>query len=199
VPEALRIIEDEHRSLAAVLAGLEAVVGQVEEGRLAEDPALLVAMVGYLRDFPERLHHPKEDAHLFRLLRLRAPAIAPVLEALGEDHLRGAALVARLEEAVSAHAAARAPFGAVADAVRAYAELEWAHMRREEQEVLPAAARALTEGDWQEVDAAFRANANPLAGLGPGAELRELFRRITALAPAPLGVGPAGGPSPRGG
>ena len=196
--QALRIIEDEHRSVAAVLGGLQAVVEEVTEGRLAEDPALLAAMVGYVRDFPERLHHPKEDAHLFRLLRQRAPALLPVLEALGAEHARGAALVARLEEALSARAAG-APFAAVAEAVRAYAELEWAHMRLEEEEVLPTAARALTDGDWEEVDAAFRANADPLAGLGPGGDLRELFRRITALAPAPLGVGPAGGRRPRGG
>ena len=46
--------------------------------------------------------------------------------------------------------------------------------------------------DWAGVDAAFQANADPLAGADARLELRELFRRITALAPAPIGVGPAG-------
>jgi branched-chain amino acid transport system ATP-binding protein len=190
--DAIRIIEDEHRSLAAVLNGLGAVATEVREGRLAPAPVLLRAMVDYIRQFPERLHHPKEDEHLFRLLRLRAPELAPVLDALGEEHVRGAQLLDRMDSALSGLEAGQLPFDALDQAFRAYAELEWSHMRTEEREVLPAAGRAFTQDDWEEVGAAFRANRDPLSGMDPGRELRELFRRITALAPAPIGVGPAG-------
>ena len=188
---AIRIIEDEHRSLAAVLGGLHHLTQEVRAGRMAPAPALLEAMVGYIREFPERLHHPKEDEHLFRLLRLRAPELAPVLDALGAEHGRGRVLAQALSDALRRHAAGELEFGVVAEAVEAYAELEWPHMQREEELVLPTAERAFTEGDWAEVDQAFLANVDPLAGADPSQELRELFRRITALAPAPIGVGPA--------
>ncbi len=188
---AIRIIEDEHRSLAAVLNGLCEVARQVREGQAAPDLALLQAMIDYIREFPDRLHHPKEDEQLFRVLRRRAPPLAPVLDRLGEEHVRGSELLEQLGAALRGVEGGTLPFEALDRAIQAYAELEWSHMRTEEREVLPAAERALTPADWASIDAAFRANADPLSGLDPVRELRELFRRITALAPAPIGVGPA--------
>lgn len=188
---AIRIIEDEHRSLSAVLNGLCTVVREVEEGHMAPDPALLEAMVGYIRDFPDRLHHPKEDDHLFRLLRQRRPELVPVLDALAEEHLRGRELLERLDSALRRTQAGELAFEALSEAVQAYAEFEWSHMRKEEELVLPTARRTFSEADWAAVNAAFQANVDPLSGMEPGRELRELFRRITALAPVPLGVGPS--------
>ncbi len=188
---AIRIIEDEHRSLAAVLNGLCEVARQVRQGQAAPDLPLFQAMIDYIREFPERLHHPKEDQHLFRLLRLRAPELAPVLDRLGEEHVRGSEVLEQVGSALRDVQAGTAPFDDLDRAIQAYAELEWSHMRTEEREVLPRAARALTPADWASIDAAFRANTDPLSGIDPVRELRELFRRITALAPAPIGVGPA--------
>jgi hypothetical protein len=51
--------------------------------------------------------------------------------------------------------------------------------------------------DWQEIDAAFSSNADPLVGVDAQREMRELFRRVTHLAPAPIGVGPAHGGTER--
>jgi hemerythrin-like domain-containing protein len=188
--DAVRIIEEEHRSLAAVLNALCTVAREVQAGRMASDLALLQAMVDYIREFPERLHHPKEDDHLFRLLRGRAPELASVLDALAEEHVRGGALLERIGSILRRVRNGELPFEDLACAVQAYAELEWSHMRTEEEQVLPAAQRALTSTDWSLIDAAFRSNSDPLSGADPSRDLRELFRRITALAPAPIGVGP---------
>jgi hemerythrin-like domain-containing protein len=188
--QALRIIEDEHRSLGAVLSALVAVLEEAVEGGAQPDAALLQAMVGYVRAFPERLHHPKEDEHLFRALRARAPELASVLDALEAEHVRGGELLSGLEGTLRRTLAGELPLAALAREAGAYAEFEWSHMRKEEQLVLPTAERALGAGDWAAVDAAFEASADPLAGAG-ALELRELFRRITALAPAPIGVGPS--------
>jgi len=77
---------------------------------------------------------------------------------------------------------------AFCDAVDAYAEFHWRHMRSEERELLPLAERALTAADWAAVQAAFAANDDPLAGVGEG-EYRRLFQRIAQIAPAPVGLG----------
>jgi hemerythrin-like domain-containing protein len=189
---AVEVIEDEHRSMAAVLHGLLYQVGELAAERAPPDHRLLAAMVQYVEAFPERLHHPKEDAYLFPALRRRAPGLAPALDALEAEHVRGRALLGGLSAALAAYQASGAP--ALPDlvaAVRAYAEFHWTHMRREEEEVLPLAQRTLGAEDWAAIDAAFDQHADPLAGVDARRELRELFRRITALAPAPLGVGPA--------
>ena len=60
--------------------------------------------------------------------------------------------------------------------VEDYAALEWAHMRAEEDQLLPIAERALSAEDWEAINLAFRENDNPLFGIKPkelgfGAEL----------------------------
>ena len=191
MPSAITVIRDEHRSLAAVLQGLLFLVDELEAGRATPDFPLLEAMLRYLVDVPEKLHHPKEDEHLFRALAARDPAAAALLEELEREHVAGRARVVGLAAALGAYthegAPALAPF---AEAVRAYAAFHWEHMRKEEDRVLPRAREVLSPGDWAAIDAAFASNADPLAGADPRLELRELFRRIAATAPPPIGVGP---------
>ena len=82
---------------------------------------------------------------------------------------------------------------AFAEAVERYSHFHWKHMRREEEEVLPLAAQALTAEDWAAIDAAFASNSDPIVGVPARKEFRELFRRIVAILPPPLGVGPESG------
>jgi hemerythrin-like domain-containing protein len=191
MPSAITIIRDEHRSLAAVLQGLSFLVDEIRAGRARPDFRLLEAMLRYLMAFPEKLHHPKEDEHLFRVLRARDPAVAAVLDELEAEHVAGRDLGVRLADAFGAYAREGAPaFERFAEAVQAYTAFHWDHMRKEEDEVLLRAREALGPGDWPAIDAAFASNTDPLAGVDPRGELRELFRRIAAMAPPPLGVGP---------
>jgi len=69
--------------------------------------------------------------------------------------------------------------------------MQWAHMRKEEEVILPIAQKALLPSDWVEIDAAFRSNSDPLVGVNTRREFRELFRRVVTLMPAPMGLGPA--------
>ena len=64
-------------------------------------------------------------------------------------------------------------------------------MLLEERELLPLAEQVLTSEDWDELDAAFAADQDPLSGGAPDAEYVALFTRIVNLVPAPLGLGPA--------
>ena len=51
---AIRLIKDEHRSMAAVLRAAESVVGKAVSTGNPPDFKLLRAMLYYLREFPER-------------------------------------------------------------------------------------------------------------------------------------------------
>ncbi len=63
------------------------------------------------------------------------------------------------------------------------------HPREDPCPLLPLAERVLTGADWEAIDAAFKANDDPLFGPQPGEEFRALFQRIVTRAPAPIGVG----------
>src|SRR5207249_9744958 len=46
-------------------------------------------MLHYIDAFPERFHHPKEDAYLFRRLRERDPSAGELLDRLETEHEEG--------------------------------------------------------------------------------------------------------------
>ena len=190
--KAIRIIREEHRALAAVLHGMLHLVGEIGARGQAPDFRLLDAMVYYIDTFPERFHHPKEDRYLFRILRLRHPDAAPLLDRLETEHRAGAEKIRGLEQALARyHAGGAAEFSNFRAAVEAYAAFHWDHMRAEEAELLPMAEKYLTPADWQEIDTAFLGHTDPLLGADVGAKYDALFSRIVNLAPPPIGVGPA--------
>ena len=76
------------------------------------------------------------------------------------------------------------------DAVKHYAEFQWRHIEREEDQVLPLAVAILTPDDWSAIDAAFSAHQDPFTSNENIKEFRHLFREIVRLAPPPIGVGP---------
>lgn len=190
---ALDVIHEEHQALAAMLRSLTMLLAQSRrEGRLP-DFAVLRAMLFYVDEFPERLHHTKESTLLFPKLRARAPELAATLDRLDAEHARGEQAIRALEHALLAFEVLgeprRAAFEAAADRyVRFYLE----HMGCEEGEILPAARRVLDAADWAELDAAFAEHQDPLTGRhAPSDEYRPLFQRILMTAPAPIGLGMA--------
>lgn len=190
---ALTIIRDEHRALASVLKGLQYLLDPVHSGRQKPDFALMKAILAYIEHFPDRLHHPKEDQYLFPVLRERDPSVCVVLDELERQHHSGPDVIARVAQAMRDCEANASQLASLKQAVDDYANFQWSHMRKEEQEILPAAERALLPADWELIDAAFQSNNDPLVGVERQQEFRELFRRVVNLMPAPMGLGPAQG------
>ena len=189
---ALSIIREEHRSLSAVTRSLRTLARDARDRGLAPDYELFTLILDYIEGFSDRLHHPKEDEYLFAALRRRGAAANEALDVLERDHARGDELTRDLRYFLSrCRVGGAAALEAFAAAVEEYVDFYWRHMRLEEDVVLPLAERTLTEADWQPIDAAFRANEDPLFGSRPREEFRKLFQLIVNLAPAPVGVGPA--------
>jgi hemerythrin-like domain-containing protein len=190
---ALAILRDEHRTLAALLHGMLYLVRDIRAGRAVPDFKVLGAMVYYIDTFPERFHHPKEDRYLFRLLRLRCQAARPLLDDLQAQHRAGQRKLAMLSQALTRYQQGGCDeFHAFAASAESYAAFEFAHMRTEETELMPLAAKYLSSTDWEEIDQVFLDHDDPLFGVAAGENYRELFRRIVHIAPPPIGVGPAG-------
>ncbi|HEX6944888.1 MAG TPA: hemerythrin domain-containing protein [Casimicrobiaceae bacterium] len=182
--KAIAIIQDEHRAITAVIEGLRHVLAEIASGAMPADHRLLGAMFGYIERFPERLHHPKEDDFLFARLRVRRPEAAPLLDGLHREHEIARERFADLKALYERYVADASTLPVFTEAVERYSHFHWKHMRREEEEVLPLAAQALTEEDWTAIDAAFASNSDPIVGVPARKEFRELFRRLAAMWPA---------------
>ena len=186
---AIQKIRDEHRSISAVLHGLKQLARDAQDARVKPGFEALRAMIRYIDEYPERLHHPKEDEHLFSRVEARAPQARALVAALKAEHVEGARLVRDLERALVFFEEGW-PAGAreFLAAVDAYAEFHWKHMRKEENELMPLAEKVLTPEDWRAIDTAFDVNQDPIAGIRER-DFEALFTKIVNLAPAPVGFG----------
>ena len=189
---ALTIILDEHRSMAAVTHGLRFLVREMREKGIEPDGKLLWAMLYYIDTFPQKLHHPKEEAYLFRRLKMRTREADKAITELEAQHRTGVEHVKALEMALGRYEAG-APGGreAFMAAAETFADELAMHMAMEENVIIPIAKQHLQPEDWVEIAQAFSANGDPRFGTEPDQEFRSLFSRIVNLAPPPIGVGPS--------
>lgn len=186
---AIRLIQDEHRSLAAVLRAAEYVTANAISTGQPPDFNLLRAMLYYLREFPERRHHRNEDRLLFRLIKERSHEVDAVIAELEAQHARGDEMLQVLANALDGWEAgdpgSDRQFSVV---LSGFGRFYGAHMEKEESAVLPAAQRALTNEDWQEIHEAFLAHDDPMFGDDTANDFRRLFSRIVQLVPAAVGT-----------
>lgn len=187
--ESIRIIQDEHRSITAVLHALRHITRIAEDVAIQPDFRAFRAMVRYIDEYPERLHHPKEDKYLFARLYAICPQARPLVQRLVAEHREGTRLVRELEAAF-VHYEDSCPDGWMefSELVDRYAEFHWDHMRLEETELLPLAEKHFTPQDWAVVDEGFSSNSNPIAKAREK-DFAALFTRLVNLAPVPEGLG----------
>ena len=188
--EAISLIKAEHRSLAAVIDAMAHVVRKAQASGKDPQFRLLHAMLYYLREFPERRHHPSEDASLFALLMQRSGEADEIIRELEAEHDQGESMLSMLTVALSTWEAGR-PDGVTsfAAALQRFSEFYWRHMDKEENQVLPIAQKELTAQDWRTIRDMFAAHADPLLGKRLGDEFEALFSDIVRMAPAPIGLG----------
>jgi hemerythrin-like domain-containing protein len=192
VSTALNIIRDEHRSIAAVLHGMQHLVRQMRERGTKVDPKVFRAMLYYLDTFSERMHHPKEDRYLFEPLRRHGAGPDALIAELERDHAEGGNHLKRVEQCLIRYEeGGEKEFPEFAREIDRFVEGYWEHMRKEEEHVFSLAEKLFTPGDWDALDRAFKANTDPLASDREERDFRKLFSRIVSLAPPPVGVGPS--------
>lgn len=187
--QALNTIRAEHRTLAAVIHNLKDLLNEVHAGRMKVDFPLLWSMVYYIDAFPDRLHHPKEDEWLFRLLRQRTHEADALINELQRQHTHEPQALGDIRRCLgNVEAGVPGSMDALMRTVATYAEFTWRHLKTEEHELMPLAERHLTDTDWNDIAHAFAQNADPLNGFGEADAFQQRFREIVERTPAPLGL-----------
>jgi hemerythrin-like domain-containing protein len=190
-PKSIQIIQEEHGTIAAIVRSLGMMIERGPHDDLAGYFEVVGAMLFYIDEFPERLHHPKESQLLFPKVAARAPETAELIARLDQEHARGESAIRELQYLLKAWEllgpTRRDAFEA---AVKRHLSFYLEHMRLEETEILPVALRVLSADDWKGIDAAFASNVDPLNGKYPRHPVYDrLFTRIVTRAPAPIGLG----------
>ncbi len=187
---ALMVIRSEHRSIDAVLHGMQYLVNEIRTRKGKVDARVFAAMLYYLDAFPERVHHPKEDRYLLEPLR-RDPSARALVAELEREHIQGGQALRGLEQHfIRYQEGGDKEFEAFGHAVDEFARNYWEHMRKEEERAFPMAEKVFDADDWSAIDRAFDDHVDPLAADRDTEDMQKLFSRIANLAPAPIGVGP---------
>lgn len=158
----------------------------------APDLKVFRAMLFYIHEYPEKMHHLKEDHLLFPIVRKRTHEVDEAIMELEARHTPGDRLVLHLQHALARYELkgkpAFEPFCLMAEQ---YAGFYSAHMRLEEHKILTTAMEVLTAEDLKKLDAAFTNHEDPLIGIQYKEGMEKLFSLIINLTPSPTGVGPA--------
>ncbi|MBB5211047.1 hemerythrin domain-containing protein [Microbulbifer hydrolyticus] len=143
---------DDHKHMQRLLDVFEALLDEL--GRQDRDPAtlsMILDALDYFSVYPDQWHHPVEDLVFGRLLD-KPVDIRDVLGEITVEHKAIAAATRNMNQlfyAVANDAAVeREHLFATA---REYIALQRAHMKKENEILLPLVAQHLTDTDWGEI------------------------------------------------
>ena len=186
--DAIGMIQEEHRRIAAVLHCLQRLAGELPRVREMPDLAPFEAIVDYMQSFPARFHHPKEEEYLFRALDARAPELKPVLAKLRSEHAEGEGQLLELSRALERlRANPDRETGFFREVVDRYVAFERNHMALEEREVLPRARSALSHEQQAAIERAFTGNDDPLFSPARRQKYQDLYSHVLSTVPQPHG------------
>ena len=191
VHSSIQIIREEHAALAAMMKAFQEalVAGPGDQPEIFFDA--MRAMLFYVDEFPERLHHPKESKLLFPRVASLAPETRDTVAQLEKDHAKGESAVRELQHLLLAwELVGESRRDLFVETARRFIGFYLAHMQVEESVIFPAALRVLTDDDWHELDAAFANNCDPLTGKYKRVPAYDrLFARILMHSPGALSGG----------
>lgn len=174
---ALAIIRGEHAAFDGALSWIRGHLALARAHRIAPDPGTFQRGLAFIATFMENFHHPKEDEFLFKAVRERTREADEVLANLQQQHAEMPEQFRNLRLALSgARQGATSQLDDFADLFGRFADAQVEHMGLESG-VFAMAERVLKPADWGVIDAAFRANRDPLFGAGGGGLSSIMTRR----------------------
>jgi len=179
--EALQRLQKEHADFSRLLDLLDRELAVFAKGE-RPDYDLVGAVIDYCLEYPDAVHHPKEDL-IYRILKSRDAELARIVGDLEDEHGKIAAMTRELAEAMRQVLAEElVDRQAVHDLTRSFVRRYRHHIALEEERVFPAAAQALSAEDWAAIDARLEHRDDPLFGNAVVERFQRLRDNIEGLA-----------------
>ena len=187
MPDTLTQWHTEHVNFAKLLNLLEAELNLFHKGD-SPNYELMLDIMFYMTHYPDVLHHPREDL-AFAKIKKREKSAGATVDELSEQHAQlrkvGEELVGALSDIVNDSISSRESVEAPG---RAYVASFRSHMRTEEKEILPMAAKVLRDRDWSEIKAAIQHIDDPIFGKAAEKRYAAIHQQIARQAQAAKSV-----------
>lgn len=172
----VELLNEEHVNMLRLLNTLETGSERLAPGRVP-DFSLLLDIVAYLKHFPDRFHHPREDL-LFTALLKRDPGFAVQQRRLEKEHRELATLNDQIyQELMEIRAGRPAHVTHLRTQLRAYTNTYREHIRYESRYVFPKAERKLNARELKSLQQKTHYADDPLFGYSPNERYDRLRLR----------------------
>ena len=173
----IRILRQEHTNILKLIKTLERQIAIFEKAGVP-DYDIIEGIADYFLSFPDLYHHPKENMLLAKL-RERDPAAARQVGDLQREHEEIAARTRDFAAAArSVLGETRMPGEPFEKWAQDFIAFQKEHMEKEEQLFFPAAQEALTQEDWEDLEAKMTDQEDPLFGERVGERYEALHANI---------------------
>ena len=177
MPKILNELQEDHKNMARLFDLLGRELLKFKEGE-HPDYDLVEIILDYCLDYPDLVHHPKEDL-IFAKLRTLNPAIVESIGDLQKEHEKLAASTRRFSTAVrNVLEDGLLPRDWLMDVGNGYLSLSRNHMQMEEVLFFPAALKNLKPADWRELEQAVENAEDPVFGEIKHQRYSDLYRKI---------------------
>lgn len=176
------LLDKLHRDHINISRLLDILEEQVQRYGMGETPdyPLVVDILRYMEDYPDTVHHPREDMMFARMREHGVDMeMETILRDLEEQHRDVREKSLNFLEALRGDLSAVAvPREAIERHGIAYLEAQRSHMSMEESRVFPAAKRMLEERDWKDLDRSVNEREDPLFGAVVTRVYQSLYQHL---------------------
>lgn len=149
----LNILYKDHDNLRRILYLFEQQIIDIYRGK-SDSVFMLQRILAYIQDYPERVHHPAEDAVFAVILNNRAidEKLRENYRTLMKDHseIEGLTRIA-IQATESMHAPYRQDTGNIGDKLCTLINRQRSHLLYEEVNIYPFIAEYINNEDWEQI------------------------------------------------
>ena len=161
--ELIRQLHTDHVNIARLLDLVEEQLEALHAGD-APDYVLMADIMQYMTNYPDLVHHPKEDLVFDKLAERDSNTRLIVKDLIAKHGVlaeKGSAFLDSIRMVMNEHLVER---DTLESQGREYVSVLRDHMNVEEAQVFPAATKALVPEDWSVIDEAMEKRDDPLFG-----------------------------------
>ena len=163
MPRAIEIMDKRQRAMSRTLLAVRTMARAALRSNSKPDFQQMRRLIGYVERFPQKIHQPDEERHLFRLVLAHEPSASRAVTRAKRDHAACVGHFVRLQTALTNWERGDPSAGPeVALHANEYARFCRLHGRVEARDLVSVALKVLSDVEWQAIERAYAAANDPL-------------------------------------
>ena len=154
-------VRKDHQNIARILVYMRSSLNLVEGESAREEFSRLVVCLDFIGSYPDRVHHPREEV-LYNILKSRKKEFDRISIKLDEEHWSLAKKTVALHRMCADLLDSEQDSSEVSVRLNEFVDLQFKHMRYEEDTVFPLIEKTFDVADWKEALSAKDATGRKL-------------------------------------